>query len=296
MLGAGTLILGGSNTYSGGTTIGSGTLQLGNAAAIGSTSGAATISGGVLDLHGYSIGVGALSGGNHQQPFRRRHVYADGGQRQRQRHVLRRHPERDGQHRPDEDGHGHAGPCRFGHVQRRHDAVRRAAQRQRRGRPGHRSIDDLRRNDRQHQRWPIGLAANNTQTWSGNFTFAGANDLNLGAGAVTMSGSRTVTVASNNLTVGGPISGSGYSLTKAGSGTLTLAGSSTYTGGTTVGSGTLQLGDGASKNGSVAGNISDNARLIFANPKAQTYTGAISGSGSVTRRAPGRCPGRLEHL
>ena len=45
-----------------------------------------------------------------------------------------------------------------------------------------------------------------------------------------MSSSRTVTVASNNLTVGGVISGSGYSLTKAGTGTLILGGANTYGG------------------------------------------------------------------
>ena len=52
-----------SNTYSGGTTVGGGTLQLGNATALGSTSGAVAVSSGAtLDLHGYSLGVGALSG------------------------------------------------------------------------------------------------------------------------------------------------------------------------------------------------------------------------------------------
>ena len=87
---------------------------------------------------------------------------------------------------------------------------------------------------------PITLSTNNAQTWNGNFTFAGPNDLNLGAGPVTLNGNRTVTVASNNLTVGGPISGSG-SLTKAGLGTLILDGPNTYTGPTAVAAGTLAL-------------------------------------------------------
>ena len=60
-----------------------------------------------------------------------------------------------------------------------------------------------------------------------------------------MSGSRTVTVASNTLTVGGAISGSGYSLTKAGTGTLTLAGSNTYSGGTTLSAGQLNINNAA---------------------------------------------------
>ena len=87
----------------------------------------------------------------------------------------------------------------------------------------------------------ITLSSSNAQTWNGNFTFAGSNDLNLGSGAVSMSSSRTVTVASNNLTIGGAISGSGYSLTKAGTGTLTLGSASTYGGATAVSGGTLAL-------------------------------------------------------
>ena len=87
----------------------------------------------------------------------------------------------------------------------------------------------------------ITLSTNNAQNWNGDFTFTGSNDLNLGSGAVTMNSSRTVTVASNNLTVGGTISGSGYSLTKVGTGTLTLGGANTYSGGTTLSAGQLNL-------------------------------------------------------
>ena len=87
-------------------------------------------------------------------------------------------------------------------------------------------------------------------------------------------------------TYSGVISGTG-SLTKSGAGTLTLTNSNTYTGGTTISAGTLQLGDGGNANGSLAGNITDNAALAFANPVAQPYSGVISGSGSLTKFGAG---------
>jgi len=59
---SGVLSLTGSNNYSGGTTITGGTLQLGNAAALGSASGALAVNGGTLDLYGNSASVGLLSG------------------------------------------------------------------------------------------------------------------------------------------------------------------------------------------------------------------------------------------
>ena len=70
-------------------------------------------------------------------------------------------------------------------------------------------------------------------------------------------------------------------------GTLTLTGSNIYTGGTTISGGTLQLGDGANNNGYLSGGVTDNTMLSFANPIAQTYSAAISGSGSVAKTAGG---------
>ena len=99
-------------------------------------------------------------------------------------------------------------------------------------------------------------------------------------GTLTTGGDNT------NTAFAGVISGSGK-LVKTGSGSFTLAGSNTYTGGTTISGGTLQLGDGTSNNGSVVGNITNNARLTFANPNAQTYTGMISGSGGLTKTDAG---------
>ena len=76
-------------------------------------------------------------------------------------------------------------------------------------------------------------------------------------------------------------------MTISGPAVLTLTGANTYTGGTTISAGTLQLGDGVSHVGSVAGNITDNAALIFANPSAQTYSHVLSGTGSVAVAGPG---------
>ena len=60
--GSGTLILSGANTYTGGTTIGGGALQLQNTSALGSSSDALKVTSGTLDLYGNSPTIGALSG------------------------------------------------------------------------------------------------------------------------------------------------------------------------------------------------------------------------------------------
>jgi len=59
--GAGTQTLSGTANYTGGTTISDGTLRVGNNLALGSTSGALTVSGGILDLQTFTSTVGALT-------------------------------------------------------------------------------------------------------------------------------------------------------------------------------------------------------------------------------------------
>ena len=130
----------------------------------------------------------------------------------------------------------------------------------------------------------ITLSTNNAQNWNGNFTFAGTNDLNLGTGTVAMSSSRTVTVASNNLTVGGVISGSGYSLTKAGAGTLTLAGSNTYTGGTTLSAGQLNINNASALG--TGGSPSPAARSATPAARRSRFPPTTRRAGTATSPSP----------
>jgi fibronectin-binding autotransporter adhesin len=96
------------------------------------------------------------------------------------------------------------------------------------------------------------LSTNNAQNWNANFTFTGTNNLNLGTGAVTLGANRTVTVSANTLTVGGAISGA-FTLTKAGAGTLTLSGTNTYSGLTTVSAGALTITNSSALGSTAAG-------------------------------------------
>ena len=59
--GAGTLTLTTANSYAGGTTVSGGTLQLGNALALGATTAGVTVNGGVLGLSSYNVTVGAVT-------------------------------------------------------------------------------------------------------------------------------------------------------------------------------------------------------------------------------------------
>lgn len=95
----------------------------------------------------------------------------------------------------------------------------------------------------------------------------------------------TQSSTSGSLLISQAISGAA-SLTKAGAGEVILSGTNTYSTGTTISAGTLRIGNGGTT-GSVSGNITNNAALIFDRSNDLTYGGVVSGTGSLTKQGAG---------
>ena len=85
--------------------------------------------------------------------------------------------------------------------------------------------------------------------------------------------------------VDGTLVGSG-ALTKTGSGTVILANSNTYTGGTTVAGGVLALGNGG-ETGSIVGDVTNNGVVAITRSNQLTLDGVISGTGMVAQLGTG---------
>jgi autotransporter-associated beta strand protein len=78
------------------------------------------------------------------------------------------------------------------------------------------------------------------------------------------------------------------SLTKSGTGSLTLNTVNTFTGNTTISGGSLIIGGaGQLGGGSYAGAILNDGSLNYSSSAAQTLSGIISGTGSITQNGPG---------
>jgi T5SS/PEP-CTERM-associated repeat protein/autotransporter-associated beta strand protein len=135
------------------------------------------------------------------------------------------------------------------------------------------------------------LLITDTNTYSAGTTIS-AGTLQIGDGGTTGSivGNITNNAAlvfnrSDDQVFGGDISGSG-AMTKLGAGTLTLTGASTHSGGTTISAGTLQIGTGGTS-GSLVGNVTNNAALVFNRSDNLSFGGDISGSGTMTKLGAG---------
>jgi len=123
-----------------------------------------------------------------------------------------------------------------------------------------------------------------------NVTFddTGANTPSINLGGAISAGTVYVIADNQDYT----FAGSGYlaggtSLFKTGAGQLTLDTTNTFSSGTLINEGTVQIGDGVSYNGGIAGNVTNNDTLIFATPGTMSSSASISGIGTLTETGPG---------
>lgn len=135
------------------------------------------------------------------------------------------------------------------------------------------------------------LTLTGSNSYTGGTTIA-AGTLQVGNGGTTGSlagnvvNNGVLTISrSDTLTLPGDISGSG-SLRQIGSGTTILTGSSSYTGGTAITAGTLQIGNGGTT-GSIVGSVVNDAVLAFNRSDAVTLAIDVSGSGAVQQIGSG---------
>ncbi len=136
------------------------------------------------------------------------------------------------------------------------------------------------------------LTADNTYTGtttiSSNGTIQvgnGGTTGTLGAGAVLNHGALAFN-RSDTLTVSNTISGTG-NLTNAGSGTTILAANNSYSGLTVIAAGTLQVGNGGSTGSLGTNQVINHGALAFNRTNDFTVANLITGSGSVTHAGTG---------
>ncbi|MGA2254578.1 MAG: autotransporter-associated beta strand repeat-containing protein, partial [Thermoguttaceae bacterium] len=137
----------------------------------------------------------------------------------------------------------------------------------------------------------LGVSFGDTYSSSGTAVAVAQTNLTVAAGGISSSKPIVFTNNSLNYTINSAdsigITGS-TSVSLVGTGTVTFTGPNTYSGGTTISAGTLQLGDGSpGHDGSLAGNIVNNAALVYNLKGSQSYSGAISGIGALTKAGPG---------
>ncbi len=227
-VGAGLLVLSGTNTWTGATIVNAGTLRLGAATGVPTT--VLTVNGGTFDLNGFSKTMNTLSG--------------TGG------------------------------------------AITLGA--------GALTVNQLAAGT---FAGVISGTGSLTKSGAGTLTLTGANTYSGGTtvSAGTLAGSATslqgnivnnAIVSFNQAAAGtyaGSMSGTG-SLAKSGAGALILTGVNSYTGGTTLTAGTLQ-GNSASLQGNIA--ASNTTLVVFDQAAAGTYSGVLSGAGSLTKTGAG---------
>jgi len=90
---------------------------------------------------------------------------------------------------------------------------------------------------------------------------------------------------SDTIVFPGDISGSG-TLAQIGNGITVLTGTNTYAGGTTISAGTLQVGGGGTT-GSIVGDVTNNSTLAFDRSDTLLFDGRVTGSGRLVQQGDG---------
>ncbi len=120
------------------------------------------------------------------------------------------------------------------------------------------------------------ISGTTSGTMIGDLSGVASSSVNLGSKALTFG------TATPSTPFAGNINGGGGSIIKQGSGTAILTGTNSYSGGTTISAGTLQ-----GNTVSLQGNILDNANLVFDQGGAGTYSGSITGTGTLVTQGAG---------
>ena len=262
--GSGTLFFGGTNTFTGNAILSGGTLELGNATALQSST--VVLSGGTLNLNGLSATLGGLAGtGNLALGSGSLTVGGDGN-------TTTYSGSLSGAGALIKAGSGAlalTGSNSFlggttldqGILSIGSDAALSAI-------PASPSTN-------------ITFAANSTLQVLGSFPLSVNRNISISA-----SSTGTFDTHGGTLTIGSVISGSG-ALAVVGGGTLLLTNAETLSGGTTtINAATLQLGNGGST-GWVNGSFVDNGLLVFDRSDSPSFSAAISGSGSIQQEGTG---------
>lgn len=140
---------------------------------------------------------------------------------------------------------------------------------------------------------PASLAIAVLNNGSGAITFTGGNFTSPYGAPNSATAQKLKLGGWSDMTIWGKIqnaNGINYltALVKTNANTVTLTAANTYSAGTTIAGGVLQLGDGTSgRDGTIIGNIQNDAALVYNLYSTQTVNTVISGSGSVTKTGAG---------
>lgn len=303
--GSGTLALSGANTYTGGTTVNAGTLQIGNGGTTGSITGNVAVSGGAklafkrsnnLSFGGVISGAGGVAQvGTGVLTLSGTNTYAGGTTIGAGTLSISSSANL---------GDASGGVTLAGGSLRLSNNSATAFNRDVTVTADSGVVSNRSSNGAgvTHTLGTLSIGANTLSVTRGSSATSGTGGITFGA--TTLTGNATFDVGSNARLTLGAISGS-YGFTKSGSGNLTLSGANAYTGLTAINAGTLALASGTSLANTSAIRVGSGATFDvsahsggFTLASGQTLGGSGSVTGLVTfasgsHLAPGSSPGTI---